>query len=467
MQSRERPPGSAIRAVVTGVGPVSAIGSGREDFFAALMAGRHGFGPITLCNAGDSPSKIAAEVKDFDLERFVDNGTVLARRTPRPVQLALAAAVLALHDSELDLDACDPDRFGVHVGTSIGNLETMLTLSERYDDGGSLPPHAAFHAFNHSAACVISSFFNIRGPLHTTTTGCNSGLDALGQSMRIIEAGAADAMLVVGADCEVVPEMLAVLNASGSLSTRYNGDPGRASRPFDRGRDGNVLGEGAGALLLEAESHARARRARIYAGLDGYQVCAAGQNRQYSHDRPDVDLRPYVRALAGATAEAGWEPNAVELVSANGSSSVIYDRIEALALGELFGEALPRIPVHSIKSMLGQHGAGSSALQAIAACLTIRRGQVPPTINLEDPDPECGPLRLVTTPSTLRPRRVLVHAIGLGGFYASAAALRAVAEDDLGQTGIHTVQWSEGGHPRFAPAPEYQRPLTPWRPRHD
>jgi 3-oxoacyl-[acyl-carrier-protein] synthase II len=196
------------------------------------------------------------------------------------VQFALAAAVLALHDSELDLDQCDPDRFGVHVGTSIGNVATMFSLRERYQAGGDVPPHAAFHAFSHSAACVVSSFFNIRGPVHTTTSGCNSGLDALGQSMRSIEAGATDAMLVIGSDCEVLPEVLAVLNASNSLSTRYNATPGRASRPFDRGRDGNVLGEGAGALLLESESHARARGARIYARLDGYQVCAAGQNRR-------------------------------------------------------------------------------------------------------------------------------------------------------------------------------------------
>jgi 3-oxoacyl-[acyl-carrier-protein] synthase II len=459
--------GFPIRAVVTGVGPVSAIGAGREAFFSALMTGRHGFGPITLCDIGASPSKIAAEVKDFELERFVENGHILARRTPRPVQLALASAVLALHDAELDLDACDPDRFGVYVGTSIGNLGTMFTLRERYQAGDDPPPHAAFHAFNHSAACVVSSFFNIRGPVHTTTTGCNSGLDALGQAMRVIEAGAADAMLVVGSDCEVLPEMLAVLNASNSLSTGYNDEPGRASRPFDRGRDGNVIGEGAGALLLEAESHARARRARIYAQLDGFQVCAAGQNRQYSHDNPTVDVRPYVRALAGAIAEAGWKPEAVELVSANGSSSVIYDRVEALAFGELFGDALPGIPVHSIKSMLGQHGAGSSALQTIAACLTIRRGQVPPTINHEDPDPECGPIQVVTKALTLRPRRVLVHAIGLGGFYASAAALGAVEDFEPGLTGIHTVQWSEGGHPRFAPAPEFQQPLVPWRPRQD
>ena len=360
------------------------------------MAGRHGFGPITLCDASLSPSKIAAEIKDFRLERYVTHGAVMARHTPRAVQLALAASVLALHDAEIDLDACDADRLGVFVGTSIGNLDVIMALKERVTTLTDVPPHTAFHCFNHSAACVLTGFFNIRGPVHTTTSGCNSGIDALGQAMRLIQAGAVDAVLVVGTDCELVPEVLAALNASGSLATRFNDEPGRASRPFDRARDGNVIGEGAAALLLESATHARQRGARVYARLAGYRVASAGQNRQYSHDHPELDTRPSVRAMRGAMAEAGWRPEDVGLVNANGSSSVLYDRLEGMALGEVFGAALPRVRVHSQKSMLGQHGAGSSALQAVAACLAIRRGAVPPTINHEDPDPACGSLRVVT-----------------------------------------------------------------------
>lgn len=455
-----------VPAVITGLGPVSAIGCGREAFWSALTAGRPGFGPITLCDASKSPSRIAAEVRDFDLEAYVDRGGVLARHTPRPVQLALAAGVLALHDAEIDLDACDADRLGVHVGTSIGNLADVLALNDRYDRTGSVPPHTAFHAFNHSAACVVSSFFNIRGPIHTTTSGCNSGVDALGQSLRLIQAGAVDAMLIIGSDCEVVPEILAALNASKSLATRYNDEPARASRPFDRGRDGNVIGEGAAALLLEAEPHARRRNARIYAKLAGYQVCAAGQNRQYSHDAPELDLRPCERALRGALAEARWTPESVDLVNANGSSSVIYDRLEALALASAFGAAFPKLRVHSIKSMLGQHGAGSSALQAVTACLTLRRGSIPPTINHDDPDPACGPIRVVTKAEETWPQRVLMHSIGLGGFYYSAAAFEGVTAD-AGQTGMFQVKWSELQNAKFQPAEEFQRPLKPWRPRRD
>jgi 3-oxoacyl-[acyl-carrier-protein] synthase II len=464
-----------VPAVVTGVGPISAAGCGRADFWAAMTEGRHGFGPITLCDASESPSKIAAEVKDFRLERYVDNGAVLARRMPRPVQLAMAAAVLALHDAELDLDACDPNRLGVHVGTSLGNIEELLRSHERLTSGGSLPPHAAFHLFNHSAACQISSFFNIQGPVHTTTSGCNSGLDALGQSLRLIQSGAVDAMLVIGTDCEVVPDVLKALNASGSLAARYNDEPGRASRPFDRDRDGNVIGEGAAALLLEAEPHARARRARIYARLAGYQVASSGQNRQYSHDRPEIDTRPCVRAIRSVIDQAGWSPAEVDVVNANGSSSVLYDRIEATALAEVFGESArgdrdgpgdsgggPR--VHSIKSMLGQHGAGSSALQAVSACLAIRFCGIPSSINHESPEPEMPRLRFVTEYENVAPESVVVHSIGLGGFYYSAAAFEAVEQDEDVTTGQGQVVWSAKGHPRFRPTESFRKPLEPMRP---
>lgn len=453
--------------VITGVGPVSAIGCSRNDFWDALLEKKHGFGPITLCDASASPSQVAAEVKDFELSTYVANGHILARRTPRPVQLGLAASVLALHDAEIDLDSCRADRLGVYVGTGIGNMGDILSLNDRLRETGSLPPQAAFHAFNHSAACMISSFFNIRGPIHTASSGCNSGIDAMGQSLRMIEAGAVDVMVVIGTDCELIPEVMAALNASGSLTTRYNDDPGSASRPFDRDRDGNVIGEGAGAVVLESERHARARDARIYAKVSGYRVASAGQNRQYSHDSPELDLRPCVRALQGAMQEALWKPERVDVVNANGSSSVIYDRLEALALRNAFGDHFGKLRVHSTKSMLGQHGAGSSILQVVASCLTLRRGTIPPTRNFDNPDPGCEGIPIVTEAEFTAPQRVLLHSIGLGGFYYSSAALEAVADSDAMVTGVSAVRWSDGAHPRFSPAADFQKPLTPWEPRRD
>jgi len=453
----------SIPVVVTGIGPISAIGCGRDAFWDSLIAGRHGFGPITQCDVSDIACKIGAEVSNFDLGDYLEGGKLMGRRTPRPVQFGLAAGVLALHDAEIDLDACDPDRFGVHVGTSLGNSEETFRLRDVWQQKGTIPAHAAFHCFNHSAACVISSIFNISGPIYTTSQGCNSGVDALGQSMRMIQAGSADAMLVIGTDCELVHEVMASLGASNSLATRYNDNPGEGSRPFDKGRDGNVIGEGAGALLLESEQHAQARKARVYARVAGYMIASSGQ-RAYSADKPDIDTRPMVRAMRGAIKEAGWQPSDVDLINANGSSSVLYDKIEGLALQEVFGDALPNIRLHSIKSMLGQHGAGSSALQAVAACLSIRRAYAPPTINHTDPDPECGPLRVVTEPEHSFPQRVLMHSIGLGGFYSSCAVFQSPAEFDLLTSGKFTVQWSEGEHRKFKPTAQFREALRPWTP---
>ena len=453
----------SIPVVVTGIGPVSAIGCGRDAFWDSLMAGRHGFGPITQCDVSNIACKIGAEIRDFKLEDYLEGGKLMGRRTPRPVQFALAAGVLALHDAEIDLDACDPDRFGVHVGTSLGNAEDTFRLRDMWHAKGAVPPHAAFHCFNHSAACVISSIFNISGPIYTTSQGCNSGVDALGQSMRLIQAGSADAMLVIGTDCELVQEIMAGLAASNSLATRYNDNPGEASRPFDMGRDGNIIGEGAGALLLESEQHAQARKARVYARIAGYMIASSGQ-RVYSADNPDVDTRPMVRAMRGAIKEAGWQPSDVDLINANGSSSVLYDRIEALALQEVFGDALPNTRLHSIKSMLGQHGAGSSALQAVSSCLSIRRGYAPPTINHTDPDPACGPLRVVTEAERCFPERVLMHSTGLGGFYSSCAVFQSTEVSDLLSSGKFTVQWSEREHRKFKPTAQFREALRPWTP---
>lgn len=392
---------------------------------------------------------------------FVENGRLIERWAPRPVQLALAAAVLALHDAELNHRAVDPDRFALIVGTGVGNLGHTVEQSARWRAGGGVSPAAAFTNIHHSAACVLSSFLDVKGVTTTLSTGCNSGIDGLGQALRLIQAGAADAVLLVGVDCEVVPEILAGLNASGSLSTKFNTSPASASRPFDLQRDGNVVGEGAGALLIESESAALNRNARIYARVAGYHMAAAGGGRRYSHDKPDVDPEPAVRALRGALRDANWQSDQVDLVNANGSSSVLYDALEAQAIAEVMPGA--KVPVHSIKSMLGQHGAGSSAFQCTAACLAIRRSIAPPTINHESLDPACAGIRVLTRPLAAEFERVLVHSIGLGGFYYSAAAFELGEwDDEQNVTGMGHVAWSEEHHPKHLPAPEYQKPIEPW-----
>jgi len=416
----------SIPVAISGVGPISAVGCGKEKFWRALLAGEHGFGPITLCDVSASPSKIGAEVRAFRLEDYLPNGKILARRLPRTVQFALAAATLALQDSQIDLESFSRERIGVCVGTSLGNLQDAFQVRDRWQRSSVVAPQMAFQMFNHSAACTISAFFDLRGPSHTVSTGCNSGLDAVGYAMRQIQQGLADAMLVVGTDCELVQEIMAALNASKSLSTRFNDDPGKASRPFDCARDGNVIGEGAAALLLESLMHAQARKAEPYVRIAGYANCSAGKQRRYSHDNPDLETEPCVRTFHLAMKEAQWSTGDVDLVNANGSSSILYDRLEALALAKVFGNGFPSLRVHSIKSMLGQHGAGSSALQMVAACLALKTAMVPPTINCTEPDPLCGPIRVVTQTESCALRNVLVHAIGFGGFYYSCAAFTQV-----------------------------------------
>lgn len=417
-----------VDAVITGLGPISAIGCGRQDFWQALVAGQHGFGPITRCDVSFSPSRVGAEVKNFALEQHVEKGRVLSRRLPRSAQFALAASALALKDAGINAETLNNDRVGVCVGTSIANFAECLGTRDKWlkEDRMGFNPTEAFYLFNHSSACLLSSFFDFRGPMSTVSTGCNSGIDALGQSLRLIQLGLVDIMLVVGTDCELVPEIIAGMNASKSLATRFNDDPGRASRPFDLDRDGNVIGEGAAALVLEAEPHAVNRRAKGYARLAGYSVCSAGRNRKYSPNNPEIDIEPSMRAMQSVIEEAGWQAEDVDLVNANGSSSVLYDRLEALALAEVLGQSFAETRIHSIKSMLGQHGAGSSALQAVTACLSIAEGLVPPTINYENPDPACGPIRLVTEAESCSPKNVVTHSIGFGGFYYSCGAFAAL-----------------------------------------
>lgn len=417
---------SGLRTVITGLGPVSAIGCGRDAFWDALLAGRSGIGPITRFDASVHASRVAAEVKDFRLQDFIPrDGRVLSRLHSRHTQLGLAASALAVEDAGLDLDGCDRSRVGLAVGSSVTNLHGVCEQAVAWSPTRSLDPAVAFRLFHHAAACVISAHFDLRGPVYTVSTGCNSGIDALGLAWRLVQSGTVDAMLVVGTDCEVESELVAALDASEALTTRYNETPSRASRPFDKDRDGYVIGEGAGALLIEAEPLARARGARPYARVASVQCSAAGRRRRYSHDRPDPDASACVQALGQVLREAGWAPETVDLVNANGSSSMLYDVLEARVLHEVFGDQLARLPVHSIKSMLGQHGAGSSAFQATSAALSLFHGEIPPTINHDAIDPACRPLRIVTERETGSFKRVLAHAIGFGGFYYSWCALAA------------------------------------------
>ena len=403
-------------AVITGLGPVSALGTGVEAFWRALCEGRSGVRRLTRCPPPPRRGCAVAAETDDPAPLPYDG----ARPVPRSVQLALAAAGLALDDAALA--GADRERIGVVVGTGVGNLDLVESVLATITAGERLSPQAAFRAFSHAAACEIVRAFDLRGPVATITSGCNSGADALGLALDWIRLGRADAVLVGGTEAELTPAFFAIMGAARALAVRYNDRPEAASRPFDLDRDGNVPGEGAGFLLVESEAHARGRGVTPIARVSGYASRAVGQRDDYDPFKPIFNAEPMVRTLRAALADAGLSPADVSTVSANGSSSVFYDAVEAAALRELFGERLDRLPVHSIKAALGQTGAVTPSLQAIAAALSIRHNLVPPTLNIDHLDPRC-PLRIPPEPHRTPINHILANAIGFGGFYYSALVI--------------------------------------------
>ena len=404
---------SALRtAVVTGLGPVSALGTGVEPFWRALVAGQSGTRGLTRLAPSRRGCAVAAEVDDPP-PLALDP----ANPQPRSVQLALAAARLAIADAALD---ADPERVGIVVGTGIGNLDLVEAALDQARAGERLAPSVAFRVFSHAAACEIARALDLRGPIATLTSGCNSGADALGLALDWIRLARADVVLVGGTEAELTPSFFAIMGAARALAVQHNNAPASASRPFDQRRDGNVPGEGAAFLVLESAEHAARRHARVRAAIRGYASRAAGDRPQYDPFNPAFLPDPMVRTIRAALADAGITPRDVSAVSANGSSSVFYDVVEATAIAEVFGADAPRVPVHSIKAALGQTGAVTPALQAIAAVLTVEHGMIPPTPNVDELDPRC-PLAVVRGEPLARPvEHVLANAIGFGGYYFSA-----------------------------------------------
>ncbi len=397
-----------MTAVVTGLGPVSALGTGVDAFWRALLANQSGTRRLTRVEPSRRGCAVAAEVDDpppLPLDP--------ANPQPRSVQLALAAARLAHADAALD---ADPERVGIVVGTGVGTLDLTERALDQVRAGERLAPSVAFRVFGHAAACEIARTLDLRGPIATLTSGCNSGADALGLALDWIRLRRADAVLVGGTEAELSPSFFAIMGAARALAVQHNAAPGSASRPFDQHRDGNVPGEGAAFLVVESADHAARRNARVRAAIRGYASRAAGDRPAYDPFDPAFLPEPMVRAIRAALADANVAPRDISAISANGSSSVFYDVVEATAIADVFG---PDVPVHSIKANLGQTGAVTPALQAIAAVLTVEHGLIPPTPNVDEIDPRC-PLAIVRGEPLARPvDNVLANAIGFGGYYFS------------------------------------------------
>ena len=411
------------RVVVTGLGAITPLGLDAQSHWQGLLAGRSGAGPITLFDATGFPSRIAAEVKGFDSSRYMDHK--MARRSGRFAQFGTAAARQALESAGLAVDESTRDRIGIVMASSgglagFGPQERIL--EER--GPGRIDPLLISRVGAHMAGVRIGHVLGVRGPNTTINSACASGADAIGHALNLIRLGQAEVLLAGGCEATVAPLTMAAMAIVGALSRR-NDDPQGASRPFDAERDGFVMGEGAGVLVLESEEYAQRRDAPILAELAG----AGWSFDAIDETAPDVEGQ--AQAMARALSDAELAPGDIDYINAHGTSTQLNDRTETAAIKRVFGDLARRIPVSSNKSMIGHLVAAAGAVEAVAAVLTLRDQILPPTINYRTPDPACD---LDYVPNEARPHRVnacLSNSFGLGGQNACLVLRRHQGCDPL------------------------------------
>lgn len=399
------------RVVVTGVGLITALGTGLRATWEGLLAGKSGAGLITHFDAANFPTRIAAEVKDFNPAQFIDRKEI--KKMDTFIHYAIAASEFALKDSGLDVfDQISGERVGVIIGSGIGGFgaierehETLLKHGPR-----RMSPFFIPSSIINLAAGQVSIRYGTRGPISAPCTACSSGSHAIGDSYRIIERGDADVMIAGGSEAAITPMAIGGFDALKALSTR-NDDPDRASRPFDRERDGFVLGEGAGILILEEMEHARSRNAAIYCEIAGYGM--SGDAYHITAPTPDGDGA--ARAMRATLRDAEIEPNAVDYINAHGTSTPPNDRTESAAIRSVFGEHAYKLAVSSTKSMIGHLLGAAGAVEAGVAALTIRENIIHPTINLNYPDPDCDLDYVPNVARRASVRYALSNSFGFGG----------------------------------------------------
>lgn len=398
------------RVVVTGLGAVTPLGNDVSTFWENLLTGKSGVGPITQFDASNLEVRIAAEVKDFDPVGLF--GRREARRHDRFTLFALEAARQAVADAGLRFEQEDRDAVGVIIGTGIGGA---LTFLENYDvllkaGPRRVSPFMIPMMMPNAAAAVIAITYGLRGPNICVSSACATGAHAIGEAAEMIRRGDAEVMICGGSEAVIHPLAVSGFANMGALSAR-NDEPQRASRPFDAKRDGFVLGEGAGVLVLESLEHAQARGARIYCELAGYGAsCDA-----YHIAAPEEAGEGAALAMRRALADAGLPPEAVDYINAHGTSTPLNDRIETLAIRTVFGPHADRLAVSSTKSMIGHLMGAAGAVEAIVCVKTLETGWVHPTINYETPDPECNLDYVPNQARYLKPRVALSNSFGFGG----------------------------------------------------
>ena len=408
------------RVVITGMGVISPIANGRAEYWRSLKEGRNGVGRITLFDPSDFAVRIAAEVKDFDPESWMDRKE--ARRADRVIQFAVGASDMAVNDASLDVDSLNPDRFGVFIGSGEGGISTMYEgMKVLMEKGPSrVGPFCVPMMLSNMPAAYVAIRFGAKGPNICVVTACATAIHTMGEAFHTIARDDADVILAGGTEAAITPVAVAGFAAMKALSTR-NEDPLHASRPFDIDRDGFVMGEGAGVLVFEELEHARKRGARIFAEVKGFgSTCDA-----YHITAPDPQGEGPAKAMIQAVKKAGWRFDKVDLINAHGTSTSLNDTMESSAINRAFGEYTGKILVHSTKSMIGHTLGAAGALESIAAIQAIVEGIVHPTTNCVNPDPECR-INVVPDGKPLEREisRVLVSNFGFGGHNAVAALER-------------------------------------------
>lgn len=397
------------RVVVTGIGAVTPLATGVKPSWERLVKGESGIGPITRFDASEFRTKIAAEVKNFAPEDFMEKKR--ARRTDPYIHYALAATSMAMEDSGLVVNEHNCDRVGVVYGTCIGGMTTYERNLAAFQEGGAdkVSPFFITGFIPNMALAEIAIAYGIQGPAQCVITACATGANAIGDSFRHIQYGQADAMIAGGSEAYILPLGVAGLGRMGALSCARNDEPTKACRPFDKDRDGFVLGEGAGTLILEELEHALKRGAHIYGEVLGYATNVDGFHIT------EADSGNQARCISLALADGGIEPGQVDYINAHGTSTPSNDASETKALKLAFGDHAYKLAISSNKSMMGHLLAGAGTVEAIFTLLTMENSLVPPTINLDNPDPECD---LDYVPKVARPMNVDIgvsESFGFGG----------------------------------------------------
>jgi len=402
------------RVVVTGMGMVTPVGIGVEESWKSVCEGRSGIGPVTKFDASSFPSKIAAEVKGFKPEEFMEKKKV--RHFDTFIHFAIASARMAIEDSGLKINENNRDRVGCVTGSGIGGLPMIEHFHKVLLEKGPkrISPFFIPGIIANMVAGEIAIEFGARGPNTSITTACAASAHAIGESFRLIREGRADVMITGGSEAVITPLAFGGFCAMHALSQR-NDEPEKASRPFDLERDGFVMGEGAGILILEELNHARERGAKIYAEVLGYGLSSDA----YHVAAPDPTATGAINCMKMALKDAGIRPEDVDYINAHGTSTKLNDEVETKAIKVLFKEHAYKIPISSTKSMTGHLLGGAGAVEAIFSIMTINTGIIPPTINYENPDPECD---LDYVPNKARKadiKIVLSNSFGFGGTNAS------------------------------------------------